>query len=466
MVAFLIPRAYVFSIDENIQINLEVVSTCGNGNCEPQNTENETNCPADCGCNNNGICDTLRGESSTNCPIDCLVTPLPPGGGGIIFDTTPPIIFNLFISKITLNSAALSWETNEQAVCHIFLGRTSEYKDAVISETEFKIKHLTTIVNLLSTNTYHFKIVCNDTNRNESETLDQQFTTLTPPDIIPPANVINFSATPGDETVTLAWKNPPDSDFKAVKIMRDEKFYPTNPREGTMVYNDKGVFYIDKGLKNDVLYYYTAFAYDRSGNYASGAVAFAIPRKEIIPIPPIVPPPGKLTLEEITLKSFDFYQEDKRLPIIDGKIIKAKTEKSLTVSIECEKVPGEIKNFLLTLLENKASYSFLFGLNKQKNVYQTIILLEEIGKHPFVIVLLDKDNQILKEISGEFQIEKEIPIQPPWYEKPQFMCYVSIILIIILLIILIFCFFLFSKKRKQKDEDSQPESPPSVQNFG
>ena len=38
---FLISRDYVFSIDdkESVQISLEVVSTCGNGNCESENTE-------------------------------------------------------------------------------------------------------------------------------------------------------------------------------------------------------------------------------------------------------------------------------------------------------------------------------------------------------------------------------------------------------------------------------------------
>jgi len=286
----LLGKGWVNAGDEEVQTRLDVFSLCGNGICELALGETEQTCPTDCGCNNNGICEPERGEDSTNCPMDCpIIPPVPPGGVVPIFDTTPPVIFNLFIQQITLNSATISWETNELTLCQTQYGRTSEYKDGSVSEIVFGLKHSVLLVNLLPATSYHFKIICKDTNKNESETLDQRFVTLTPLDIIPPANVSEFTAIPGDEQIILTWVNPPDYDFKGVKIIRSDSFYPLSPWEGEVVYNDKGTSFIDTGLKNGVKYYYTAFAYDRSGNYASGSTASVVPSPVVLP--PVIPPP-------------------------------------------------------------------------------------------------------------------------------------------------------------------------------
>lgn len=297
IIIFLVPsnKEWVFASDEKSQVNLDVISVCGNGLCEPASTETAQNCPTDCGCDNNGICQPEREEDSTNCPIDCPVIPPRPVGGVRIFDTIPPVIFNLFIKQITLNSATISWETNELTFCQTQYGRTSEYKDGSVLETIFDLKHSTLLVNLLPATFYHFKVICKDTNRNESETLDQQFITLTSPDLVPPANVSEFMAIPGDEQIILVWVNPPDYDFKGVRVVRSEKFYPITPWEGKVVYNDKGTSFTDTGLKNGVLYYYTIFAYDKSNNYASGSTASGVPGPvtppPVIPLSVISPPP-------------------------------------------------------------------------------------------------------------------------------------------------------------------------------
>ncbi|PIP17005.1 MAG: hypothetical protein COX44_02290, partial [Candidatus Portnoybacteria bacterium CG23_combo_of_CG06-09_8_20_14_all_37_13] len=161
-------------------------------------------------------------------------------------------------------------------------------------------------------------------------------------DTTAPANVSNFLTFPGDGKIELSWQNPPDPDFKAVKIMRSEKFYPANPEEGTQIYNQKGTSFINLGLTNGKRYYYTAFAYDEIGNYASGAIASAIPYPPEVPpviLPPVVPPvvPPEIVppeIERLTLEDFDFWQEGKKIPLIDGIGIEAKTEIPLTISID------------------------------------------------------------------------------------------------------------------------------------
>lgn len=426
-------------------------------------------------CNFNGICEPELGENYENCPSDCPapVPPAPPGGIPV-FDTTPPVIFNLFISKITLNSATISWETNEQALCQLFWGKTYEYKEEAISETAFYREHIIEISNLSPSTTYHFKIACKDTSQNEAETRDQRFTTLTPPDITPPANVSDFEAIPGDKQITLTWINPPNPDFKAVKIMRSEKFYPSDPWEGVPVYNDKGTSFVDTGLTNGVRYYYTAFAYDKSGNYASGAVVSAVPRE---PWPPPVeifgctdpsalnynpeatiddgscefplPPPE---IEKITLEDFDFILKEEKVPLIEKKIIETEAEEPFDISLNYEKVPEVLKTVMVTLEKENKFFSFLLRINKEKTAYQaTILSPQEAGVYPLTISILDYKNQTLKKIYGLLRVEKKPEIPPvkiSWYKKTCFWKWILLILLLISLTILIRYILRKDKKKK------------------
>jgi len=425
-------------------------------------------------CNNNGICEPALGENSDNCPLDCPV-PAPPGTV-FIPDTTPPVIYNLSISEITLNSAEISWDTNEQALCQLFWGKTQEYKEEVISETAFYWKHSTKLTKLSPETTYHFKVSCRDTNRNESETTDQKFTTLTPPDITPPANIINFEAVPGDSQIVLTWRNPPDTDFKAVKIMRSTDFYPSDPWSGIQVYNGSGTSFTDTGLTNGLTYYYTAFTYDLAGNYSSGAIASATPFKGIPPPlpeeiateeecieagfywydnachrgPKLPPPPPEI--EGLTLEDFDFWQEDKKLPLIDGKRIEAKTEIPLTISIDYEKVPEVLKTIMITLKRGEKIFSFLLRIDKEKIKYLATLMPPDAGDYPLAINVLDFKNQALKDIPGEL-ITKEIEVitlKIPWYRQCKNWLY---ILIGLLILGAIAYFIRKLKKQNQKEKN-------------
>jgi len=250
-------------------------------------------------------------------------------------------------------------------------------------------------------------------------------------DTTPPTNVFNFEAIAGDSQITLSWQNPPDPDFKAVKIMRSEKFYPSDPSDGISVYDGKGTSFLDKGLKNGVRYYYTAFTYDKIGNYSSGAITSAVPQKplppeeippEILPppeeIPPVIPPPPEI--EKLTLKDFDFWQEDKKIPLEEGIKIKTETEKPLTISIPYESVPEVLKTIMVTLEKEGKFFSFLLRVNKEKTAYlSTLVPPEEAKVYPLTFTILDYKNQTLKKISGQLEVKKTEarPLSVPWYMK-------------------------------------------------
>gem|GEM_PF-3385055 len=256
-------------------------------------------------------------------------------------------------------------------------------------------------------------------------------------DTTSPTNVANFEAIPGDSQITLTWQNPPESDFEAVKILRSTKFYPASPEEGILIYDGKGISFIDTGLINGIRYYYTAFTYDKIGNYASGAIISAIPQKplppeeipqeevppeEILPEekPPITPPP--LEIEELMLEDFGFIQKGKKISLEEGIKIKAETEKPLTIYILYEKVPEVLKTILVTLEKEGKLFSFLLKVNPEKTAYlATLMPPEEPGTYLLTLTALDYKNQTIKKISGKLIVEKPEIITPKvslsWYQK-------------------------------------------------
>ena len=451
LIALFLPLNTSLAVSDSLDVSTEVFGFCNyNGICESALGENETTCPADCGCNNNRICEPLRGENIENCPLDCAYS----HPGGVVL----PLIFNLLISGITSNSANISWETNKQTLCQFFWGRTSEYEKESISEVNFKKKHSVNLTGLFPETNYYFKISCRDSLDYETETDSQKFTTLAPLDTTPPANVSDFKAFPSDKQITLTWEVPSDLDFEAVRIVRSERFYPSDPWDGILVYDDKGTSLIDTGLKNGVRYYYTAFSYDKTGNYSSGAIVSGVPWSEeepiIVPplppdeIPPIFPPPSEI--EKLTLKDFDFLRRGEKIPLIEDRIIKIETEEPLTISIDYEKVPEILKTIMVALKKGDLSFSFLLRVNKEKTAYEAVLLSPlEAGIYPIVITVLDYKNQTLKKINGELIIEGRpgivYPSKIPWYKNFYIIIYVLPWIFLLLLIAHIF------KKRKNKE---------------
>lgn len=417
--AFLIPNFQCFAYpSERTGVNLEVTGT-------------------PLVCNNNGVCEAGLGENSTNCPLDCPAAPPGGGGGIIIFDTTPPEIYNLLISKITFDSAEILWETNEQTFCQFFWGETQEYEKEVIVENIFYLKHGIALKNLLAGTKYHFKISCQDTNHNASETKDQEFITLTPPDTSPPANISNFRAIAFEGKIELKWNNPLDPDFKAVKIMRSTDFYPSDPWTGTPVYDGKEENFIDTGLIDGTRYYYTAFTHDLAGNYSSGAIISAVPNKPGITPPPEIITPASSTppeIEKLNLEDFDFFQEGAKVVPADGKF-NFKSGVPLTASLAYEKVPEVLKTIMITLKQEDKTFSFLLRVNGEKTRYEATILAPDPGVYPLVMAILNYKNQALKIINGQLVIEgtgaSQISIL--WYEKINFWLYMLVVLLIILL---------------------------------
>ncbi|MDD5092616.1 MAG: Ig-like domain-containing protein, partial [Candidatus Wallbacteria bacterium] len=119
-------------------------------------------------------------------------------------------------------------------------------------------------------------------------------------DRTPPADVTGLSAVPSDRQVTLSWTSPQDSDFAGVRVMRKAGSAPTSISDGTEIFSGSAVWIIDGNLQNGTTYYYRVFAFDQSGNFASGADISATAVDNVPPSAPLdfraAGGPGRISL--------------------------------------------------------------------------------------------------------------------------------------------------------------------------
>ncbi len=82
-------------------------------------------------------------------------------------------------------------------------------------------------------------------------------------------NVSSFYATAiSYDRVYCRWMNPNFPGFAGVKIVRKMGSYPTDWRDGSLIYEGTAISCLDVGLVPMTVYYYRAFAFDNSGQVA------------------------------------------------------------------------------------------------------------------------------------------------------------------------------------------------------
>lgn len=286
-------------------------------------------------------------------------------------------------------------------------------------------------------------------------------------DTTPPANISEFIAIPGDQQILLIWQNPLERDFAGVEIMGSTLFYPSSPLEGILTYKGGGNSFAAVGLENGTKYYYTAFSYDKAGNYSSGAIVSATPRRMVPPeeelpeeVPPEEVPPQ---IKELTINDFDFWKGEEKMVVgKEGRIV-ADSQDLLKISLDYDKVPEVLKTIMVTLKKDEESFSFLLRINSEKTKYEADFLApKDPGEYELVISIFDYKNKVFKKITGFLGVigiaeEEETPIEivpeVPWHEK-----YFSWILFILLIIIaVIVIYFLYKRRNKSNNKSIRKE---------
>ena len=189
----------------------------------------------------------------------------------------PPVISDIQVIDITVDSGTVTWQTDKAATSRVRYGLTTSYELGDISLSGLVTTHSVPLTSLLPNTVYHFEVSSADASGHTATSTDQIFTTL--PDRTPPTNVSNFLATAtSDQKIMLTWVNPTNPDFAGVLIRRSLTGYPVDPTDGDLVFDGLADSFLDTNITpadyNRPIYY-TAFAYDTSGNYAGGAIAQA-----------------------------------------------------------------------------------------------------------------------------------------------------------------------------------------------
>lgn len=96
-------------------------------------------------------------------------------------------------------------------------------------------------------------------------------------DNTPPTAPSSFTATAGDEQVTLSWTNPSDLDFIGVEIRRSLVSNPNSVTDGESVYTGSGTSKVDSDVTGGTEYFYAIFAQDSSSNWSVPATDTATP---------------------------------------------------------------------------------------------------------------------------------------------------------------------------------------------
>ncbi|HCX89539.1 MAG TPA: hypothetical protein DHT43_03260 [Deltaproteobacteria bacterium] len=97
-----------------------------------------------------------------------------------------------------------------------------------------------------------------------------------------------FSATAGDQLVTLNWTNPTNPSYKGTKIVYRTDQYPTSHTDGTLVCDKTASpgsvdSYVHTGLTNGITYYYVAYWYTATPSYTLIGYAAATPYAAGVP---------------------------------------------------------------------------------------------------------------------------------------------------------------------------------------
>jgi hypothetical protein len=291
------------------------------------------------------------------------------------------------------DSVIIRYETKSNVRSVIRWGKTISYELGSLAERSFSRFHETRITGLTPGTTYKFDIFAEHSLGISGTLIESTFTTLPPEDIFPPGNVQNLRAVIDGSDIVLSWVNPTDSDFDTVRILRSDRFYPSDLADGWVVYEGDGDTVRDSGTAiPGTRQYYTVFTYDALGNVSSGAVVMIRVGSDGGTVTPTTTPIDTTNTIALKISDIEFIQEGIRIEP-QGSTISIDGGKHLTISLPYNLVPEHLKTIMVTLdapHEIDGTFMFLLRVNRDKTAYTAILAPLGIdGTFPMRISVFD-----------------------------------------------------------------------------
>ncbi len=289
------------------------------------------------------------------------------------------------------HSALIRFSTDEFVKAVVRWGKTSSYELGSLVENAYTKIHETTISGLDADTKYYVRIEGESRTGVYGVIYTGTFITLEPEDMFPPENVRNLDADEKGEGIYLSWTNPEDEDFERVRVVRSEKFYPSDIADGLVVYEGSRESVLDTyDTEGADILYYTVFSYDARGNISSGSVlrfVRSLGDDELITLDPAE--------NDIGLKYEDIFlvQDGERIPW-DAENIRIDGTKQFTISIPYESLPEHLKTIYVIMKKVEGgvvkTFSFLLRINAERTAYtSTVAPLGVLGNFPIQISVFD-----------------------------------------------------------------------------
>lgn len=354
-------------------------------------------------------------SSTTTLPLAATTTPTTTvtqsGGGGSKTELSP---VELEIRKVQVEvddtTADIAFNTPVYALSAIRYGTSPQYEIGSLASNYFEKSHRYHIGDLEPNVQYFFEITATN-QRGEEVRYTGDFITKALADTVPPANVSVFRAEVIDDAVHLSWENPSEADFDRVRLIANERFYPIDIADGTVLYEGSAESFIHQAaLINNAEMYYTIFAIDEEGNRSSGAITM-VRAPGVTPTPtPDVPtsPTSPTTTDIVTVPSLTFddleFIQNSRIKQGLQSLVDLDPNQAFTIRVPYELVPEHLKTLTITLSDPEdtdLTFAFLLRINDSKTHYEaTIAPLKREGAFPLRFSLIDFKTQEIHNFAG------------------------------------------------------------------
>ncbi len=308
------------------------------------------------GCNFNGICESGF-ENTTNCPDDCQSNPT--------IGTIPPktgFFQNLFVTTYQ-DRAIITWQSSVPTLSILKWGPSQEHATGSLQSFIFIKNHSVEISNLTPNKIYYFNIFAQDILGRNATYQNGRFLTI--PLVIPtsPTDPSSFSAFSNVSGINLFWKNPVDSNFDYVRLVRNKDKYFNHPYIGKVIYEGRAENFLDENVTPGAKYFYELYARNKEGKFSKPASLTIVHDKTNVEIklPPgvgeIIPSKEEETLSVETGEKTESGKNTKGEKIKEGLSYCAFNQYVSPFSILIIKIISFIK-FIYTYIFHSLAYFF------------------------------------------------------------------------------------------------------------